>query len=528
MSNKVMLTDLEREGSVSVTQQLVDRFIEAIETSTLEPGEKLPTTRALAADAGVNHLTAARVYRRLAELGYVTATVGRGTFVRSIVPAASEEQGDDWQIWAMPDLPQSYAAQITDDAFRLATEPGVVSLSTGWPSPGLYPVDDLKRATEAALEEAGGDAFGYLTAEGLVDLREQIAVRGRQQGWADDADEIIVTSGARQAIDLITQALLEPGDVAVVESPGFIGVLSSLRRAGARVIGIPVDKDGLDVDALERVLARHEVKLCALQTACQNPTGRDLSPERRERLAQLARERNFFVLEDGVYSDLRFEQGDAPRPVRELAPGHVLYIDSLSKTVGGGLRIGWIAARGPVFDRLAMLKLESDFHSNTLSQHIAARGPVFARLAMLKLESDFHSNTLSQHIAARYLASGAYDRQVESTIPFYRERRDALLAALEKHLAGEYRAEVPHGGHHVWVQLTRPVDERALYREAVRHGVTFTPGTTVTPERHSSTHIRLSFSLLDPDELEEGVKRLARAMREVRRRERTSATVPVS
>jgi DNA-binding transcriptional MocR family regulator len=500
MSNKVILTDLEREGSVSVTQQLVDRFIEAIENSTLEPGEKLPTTRALAAEAGVNHLTAARVYRRLAELGYVTATVGRGTFVRSIVPAASEEQGDDWQIWAMPDLPQSYAAQITDDAFRLATEPGVISLSTGWPSPALYPIEDLKRATELSLEEAADEAFGYITAEGLVDLREQIAVRGRLQGWADDADEIIVTSGARQAIDLIAQALLEPGDVVVVESPGFIGILSSLRRTGARVIGIPVDRDGLDVDALERVLARHEVKLCALQTACQNPTGRDLSPERRERLAQLARERNFFVLEDGVYSELRFEEGEPPRPLRELAPGHVLYVDSLSKTVGGGLRIGWIAARGPVFDRLAMLKLESDFHSNTLSQHIAAR----------------------------YLASGAYDRQVESTIPFYRERRDALLEALEKHLPGEYRAERPHGGHHVWVQLTRPVDERALYREAVRHGVTFTPGTTVTPERHASTHIRLSFSLLDPDELDEGVKRLARAMREVRRRERTSATVPVS
>src|SRR3954452_4300991 len=195
MSNKVVLTDLQREGSVSVTQQLVDRFVDAIETSTLEPGEKLPTTGALAADAGVNHLTAARVYRRLAELGYVTATVGRGTFVRSIVPAAAEEQGDDWQIWAMPDLPQSYAAQITDDAFRLATEPGVISLSTGWPSPALYPVDDLKRATELSLEEAGGSAFAYLTAEGLIDLREQIAVRGRSQGWAQDASEIIVTSG---------------------------------------------------------------------------------------------------------------------------------------------------------------------------------------------------------------------------------------------------------------------------------------------------------------------------------------------
>src|SRR5215212_5522728 len=193
MSYKIDLSQLDREAPASITQQLVDLFTDAIEAGQLEPGEKLPTTRALAADAGVNHLTAARVYRRLAELGYVTATVGRGTFVRSLIPAASEEQGDDWQIWAMPDLPQSYASQITDDAFRLATEPGVVSMSTGWPSPSLYPIEDLKRATELSLEEAADSAFGYITAEGLVDLREQIAIRGRQQGWAENADEIIVT-----------------------------------------------------------------------------------------------------------------------------------------------------------------------------------------------------------------------------------------------------------------------------------------------------------------------------------------------
>src|SRR3954453_18409942 len=142
MSHKLNLSDLEREGSVSVTQQLVDRFVEAIETSALEPGEKLPTTRALAADAGVNHLTAARVSRWLAELGYVTATVGRGTFVRSLVPAASEEQGDDWQVWAMPDRPATYSDQVTDDAFRLATDPDVISLSTGFPSPQLFPVEE--------------------------------------------------------------------------------------------------------------------------------------------------------------------------------------------------------------------------------------------------------------------------------------------------------------------------------------------------------------------------------------------------
>src|SRR3954451_1799116 len=404
MSHKMDLSDLDRGGSASITQQLVALFSGAIEAGDLEPGEKLPTTRALAAEAGVNHLTAARVYRRLAELGYVTASVGRGTFVRTLVPAASEEQGDDWQVWAMPDRPATYSEQVMDDAFRLAREPGIISLSTGWPAPQLYPTEELAQITADVFREEGGAALDYLTAEGLYPLREQIAKKWR---FATGPEEIIVTSGARQAIDIVCRALLEPGDVAVVETPTFIGLLASLRSTGARVIGVPYDRDGLDLDALEHVLARYEIKLCALQTSSQNPTGRDLSEERRQRLARLAVDRNFFVLEDGVYSDVRFD-GEQPPPLRELAPGHVIYCDSMSKTVGGGLRMGWIAARGPVF----------------------------ARLAMLKLNSDFHTNTLSQHITARFLAQGGYERHLAASNPFYRERRDLLMEALERHLAG--------------------------------------------------------------------------------------------
>ena len=347
--------------------------------------------------------------------------------------------------------------------------------------------------------EEGGEAISYLSAEGLFDLREQIAVRGDRLGVASEPDEVVVTSGAQQAISLAARAVLEPGDVAVVESPTFVGLLSTLRSTGARVLGVPVDRQGLDVDALEGVLTRHEVKLVALQTACHNPTGCDLSAGRRERLAALAMERNLFVLEDRVYADLRFD-GDPVPPLRELAPAHVIQVNSLSKVVGGGLRVGWAAARGPVRERIALLKLESDFHTPTLVQHMAAR----------------------------FLASGAYDRHIKTTLPFYRERRDALMAALERHLAGEYRAEAPRGGHHVWVTLDRPVDERALYSEAVRHGTTFTPGGAVTAERRSHTAFRLSFSLLDPVELDEGVRRLARALREVRRRARHSVAAPMS
>jgi 2-aminoadipate transaminase len=221
MSYKIDLSDIERDGDTSLTQQLVDRFADAVEAGVLEPGEKLPPTRQLAEEVGVNHLTAARVYRRLAELGYVTASVGRGTFVRTLSPAVAADEGDDWQLYALPEWEPSYSEQVMADAFNLPLEEGMISLSTGFPSPDHYPVADLARITAEVFEEEGGAAISYLPAEGLFSLREQLALRGQQYGFASDPEEIIVTSGAKQAITLTAQAILEPGDVAVVESPTF-------------------------------------------------------------------------------------------------------------------------------------------------------------------------------------------------------------------------------------------------------------------------------------------------------------------
>ena len=242
MSYKIDLSELTRDGAVSLTQQVVDRFTAAIDAGELEPGEKLPPTRELAELVGVNHLTAARVYRKLAELGYVTASVGRGTFVRSLAPARSEEHGDEWQIYALPEHELSYPEQVLAEVMSSAGQPDLISLAVGWPSPRLYPTDELARITADVFAEEGGEALSYLPAEGLYALREQLAARGRKGGFAEDPDEIIVTSGAKQGISLTARATLEAGDVAVIESPTFAGMLDSAapdgrprdRRAGGR------------------------------------------------------------------------------------------------------------------------------------------------------------------------------------------------------------------------------------------------------------------------------------------------------
>ena len=504
MSHKLGVIDLKRGGDVSLTQQLVSHISELIDSGALEPGEKLPPTRALAADAAINHLTAVRVYRRLAELGYVTAAVGRGTFVRqrrsaTATPPPGVMQSDDWQLGMLAHRPISYADEMLRDSLHASLAQDAIPLGSGFPDPRLSPSAELAEIAAQIAREDPVAVTGYLQVEGLLELREHLADYGREVGYATSADEIIITNGARQGIDLVARAILSPGDVAVIESPTFAGMLGSLQATGARVLPLCVDAGGVDIDALERILARHEIKLVALQSSCQNPTGADLSAERRARLLELARTRGFFVLEDGVYATMRYDGPPLPR-LRADAPSHVIYLDSLSKTIGGGLRVGWMAASGPLR----------------------------RRLVQLKLDSDIHTAALPQHLAARYMRGDRHDELLAEIVPVYRRRRDSLLRALDKHLGFDATWTVPGGGHHVWVTLNEPVDERALYSEAFRAGVTFLPGGAVQAEKTSRTSMRLSFGLVEPEVHDEAVRRLAVALREVRRQRQGTATGALS
>lgn len=498
MSYKVDVSHLG-EGDRSITGELVQRFVDAIEDGHLAPGARLPATRELAEQAGINPLTAARAYKRLAELGYVTAAVGRGTFVRALPPFASDELDDDWQAAALPAASPTARERSLQDSMHLAARGDVISLAMGYPAPETIPVQELAAAAAAAFAEAGPSAVSYAVIEGHPELREEIARLGRRQGFATGGEEILVTSGARQAIDLVTRTVLRPGDVACVESPSFIGTFDSLEASGARIIGIPVDEDGIDVDFLQRVLMRHPVKLVALQSACQNPTGRHLSPERARRIAELARERSFFVLEDVVYARLAFD-GKVPQSLRAAAPAHVITVDSVSKSLGGGLRVGWIAARGPIFNRLVALKMASDLHTSTLTQRVVAT----------------------------VLASGAHDRILDDARALYARRATALQQSLEQHLPGEIETLEPLGGHNLWVTFRRRLDERTLHNEALRRGVSFTPGHSALVEESGRASLRLCFSLADEELLDEGVKRLAAAFRATLRGERFAATSPVA
>jgi 2-aminoadipate transaminase len=509
MSYKDRLSDLNRESPSSLTQQIVDAFADAIAAGELRPGERLPATRALAELTGVNHLTAARAYRRLSELGLVSGRVGKGTFVRATARPAAEAVGEErpeamvseaWQAYALPDAVDSYGDQVLAEMLRLGAtaEEGLIPLSLGYPSPKLFPLGTIREISAEVLTEDGDRALQYGDVEGIPELRAELARHMERRGTPEAPENVIVASGARQALTLAARAVLRPGDIAACESPSFIAPIESIRATGARMMPVPSDDNGLDTEALEQLVRRHEIRVLAIQPRLHNPTGRDLSPARRRHLVELARRHGFFILEDGVYGDLRFEGASLPS-LRAEAPEHVIYVDSFSKSVGGGLRLGWVAASGPVTDRIVREKRNDDMHSASLTQLIGAR----------------------------FLADGHYERHIEQAVDFYRERCDVLVAAVERELEPIASVSRPLGGGHLWVTLDEPLDERVLYREAVSdYGVSFLPGGAMMPERPRRTHMRISFGFLDPDQLTEGARRLAVAIRAVRRSGRPARAEP--
>ena len=505
MSYKERLSDLKRGGESSLTEQIVSIVRAAVAAGELEPGEQLPPTRELAGLAGVNHLTAVRAYRRLREAGIVTAQVGRGTFVRETAPAApppglTPAGGTGWQSYALPEPEESYGDRVIAEMFRQAREStGLIPFSVGYPSREIYPGESLREAAASVLAENPGRILDYADIPGTPELRTELTKLLRRRGVDDGPDDLIVVNGARQGLSIAARAMLRPGDVVACETPTFWGLLDSLRSIGVRVLSVPVDGDGFNVAAFESLLARHEISAVALQPRAHNPTGHDLSPERRSRLIALARRHSFFILEDGIYGELSLDSEPLP-PLRAEAPEHVVYIDSLSKTVGGGLRIGWIAASGPVRDRLLVEKQRSDIHSPTLTQLTAAE----------------------------YLATGAYDDLLDRARPFYRERRDVLMAALDESLGDLATLSEPSGGGHVWVALEPLIDETELTTEAVRNGVSFVPGAAMMPERPLRTMLRVSFCWLPPDELAEGARRLGRAVRSAVQRPQAESALPIA
>jgi DNA-binding transcriptional MocR family regulator len=372
------------------------------------------------------------------------------------------------------------------EILALTQQPGVISFAGGLPAPELFDAEGLRAAFAHVLSDAAaGRTLQYSTTEGDPALRAAIAARLAARGLPTDGDELLVTSGSQQALTLVAAALVEPGDAILVEDPSYLAAIQAFQLAGARIIPVPCDDDGLDPDAVAALVRREQPKLLYTVPTFHNPTGRTLPADRRAALAGIAARQGLWIVEDDPYGELRY-RGAASRPIaaHPEAEDRTIALSTLSKVLAPGLRIGWL--RAPVGLRRS--------------------------LAVAKQAADLHSSTVDQAAAARWLTTCDLDAHVEGLRRAYGPRRDALVEGLADVLPEGSRWTRPDGGMFVWVRLPSHWDAEALLPHALERQVAFVPGWPFYAGHPDRATLRLSFTAHTAQEIAEGLRRLRAAV----------------
>mgnify|MGYP001230617224 FL=1 len=380
------------------------------------------------------------------------------------------------------------------ELFKLLGKPGIISFAGGFPDSAMFDVDGIRAAVDQALTEEAGAALQYGATEGYQPLREQLSAFMASKGAQGVAPEnLIVTTGSQQALDLLGKTLISPGDKVIVEGPTFLATIQCFRLYGADLVSAPIDGHGVQIDALEKLIVEHRPKFVYLIPTFGNPSGAMLSLERRKKVLELAVKYQTVIVEDDPYGDLYF--GEAPPPsllaLSATVPGSrelLVHCGSLSKVLSPGLRVGWMI--GP--------------------------DPLLARATMCKQFSDAHTSTFAQATAAQYLKAGRMPGTLAHVRTVYAERAQAMGDALRKELGDAIEFVQPQGGLFVWARLTgaggKVADGNVFAKRAIDKGVAFVPGTPFFCANPDPATLRLSFATADVDKIREGVARLAQAL----------------
>lgn len=381
------------------------------------------------------------------------------------------------------------------ELLKITSQPDIISFAGGLPAPDVFPIEKFKEAAEVVLTEMGESALQYGTTEGYQPLREMIAKNASKYGLQISADNVLITAGSQQALDLMGRIFINRGDRVLVESPTYLGALQAWNAYGVKYITIPFDDNGMRTDMLESCL-RTGLKFIYVLPNFQNPTGVTLSRERRKQLVEISNAYGVPILEDDPYGQLRYE-GDHLPPVVVLDDeirakevpvysGNVIYTSTFSKILAPGLRLAWVVAPVDVIKKLVQAKQGCDLHTSTLTQYIAYQVS--------------NSPWMKTHIQ--------FIRKI------YKERRDVMIQTLEEFMPEGVQWTKPKGGLFLWVTLPENCDTTALFSTAVEAKVAYVPGTSFHPLGGGLNTMRLNFSYSKPEIIREGIKRLAKVLKE--------------
>ena len=382
------------------------------------------------------------------------------------------------------------------ELLKITQRPEIISFAGGLPAPEVFPVERFQQACHKVLSTKGASALQYGASEGYEPLREMIAHNMARYGIRANVDNVLITSGSQQALDLIGKLLINSGDRVLVEAPTYLGALQAFNVYGAEYVSVPIDEDGLRTDALENSL-RSGPKFMYVLPNFQNPGGTTLSEGRRHELVLQADKYGIPIVEDDPYGQLRYEGEHLPplividrenlRRDKEYLIGNVIYLSTFSKTLAPGIRLGWIVAPPDVISKFVQLKQGADLHTSTFTQYVA-------------------------YEVAR---DGFLDEHVRHIRSVYRERRDVMLQALSEFFPPETTWTHPKGGLFLWVTLPEGMDCERLFRAALQENVAFVPGDSFYPRNGHppAAHMRLNFSNAKPEQIREGIRRLSIAVK---------------
>jgi 2-aminoadipate transaminase len=388
---------------------------------------------------------------------------------------------------------QRMKASAIRELLKFAEQPDMISFGGGFPAAEVFPVEEFKRACNYVLEHKGAESLQYGGTDGYVPLREMIARHTSAIGIKVDIDNILITSGSQQALDLLGKIFINRGDRILVEAPTYLGALQAWNAYGAEYISVPVDENGMQTDRLEEAL-RIGPKFIYVLPNFQNPTGTTLPLERRQKIIELADRYGVPIIEDDPYGQLRYEGEDLPavelldsqmRKSSGNYTGNVIYLSTFSKILAPGLRLAWAIAPKEVIRKLSLAKQGTDLHTSTFNQIVA--------------------HEVGQH--------GFIDRHVKVIQETYRERRNAMLDALDEHMPDGISWTKPQGGLFLWVTLPEKIDSTAMLQEAISEKVAYVPGEFFHSDGSGKNTMRLNFSFCKPEIINEGISRLGKAFK---------------
>ncbi len=367
------------------------------------------------------------------------------------------------------------------EILKVTAQPEVISFAGGLPAPELFPVAEVKAASDLVLTNNGAAALQYSESEGYRPLREWIATEVGLRGFKASADDILVTNGSQQGLDLMGKLFLNPGDVVLTENPTYLAAIQAFQTFEAKFVPVPTDTDGLIPEALPELIRLHKPKFLYTIPNFQNPTGLTLSAPRRAALARIAAEHGLTILEDDPYGKLRYRGVEIP-PVKHWdTAGRVIYASTFSKTIAPGLRIGWMVLPASLFHPTLILKQASDLHTSSFDQRVA-------------------------HI---FLTQNNQTIHLEKIRRAYGERYEILDATLRTEMPAGFTWTKPEGGMFLWVTGPEKLDAMELLQRAIVQKVAFVPGRDFFPADAGKNYFRLNYSNSTPERIREGVRRLA-------------------